>query len=87
MGTTRVMTFLLAPKKEIDPEVVKASREKVNKKFNDMIETLRFLSTAKERARWLKRNDDFIGGFCASLLAKNGREWFVENVGEIEGYT
>ena len=78
----------LPPKEEIDPEVVKVNHEKANKRFNDMIETLRFLSTAKERARWLKRNDDFIGGFLlASLLAKNGREWFVENVGEIEGIT
>ena len=78
----------LPPKEEIDPEVVKVNHEKANKRFNDMIETMRILSTPKERAKWLNRNEDFLGKLMLNfLLVKHGREWFVENIGEVEGIT
>jgi len=78
----------LPPKEKIDPEKVKANAEKANKKLMDMIATLKFLGCPKSRAKWLRRNDDFIGLlFLTHLLGKHGREWFVENVGEIEGIT
>jgi hypothetical protein len=76
------------PKEPIDKELVRQNTIKANQKLMDMIATLKFLGCPKARAKWLKRNDDFIGSlFLTFMLQKHGRDWFLENVGEVEGIT
>ena len=78
----------LRPREPVDPEVRRANAERQGERMNEMMSILKFLGCPKERRRWLRRNDDFLGDlFLRFVLAKHGREWFVEKIGEIEGIT
>lgn len=63
-------------------------KRKMAERFNNMVSTLKFLGSAKSRANWIKRNANIVDEIMLySFIEKQGRDWFIDNIGEIEGIT
>jgi hypothetical protein len=76
--------FDLSPKK-LSPEQIAKSAERELKFLNDLIGNLQFMSP-KMRKKHLDKN--LIDALRINgLLKRNGREWIVNTIGEIPGYT
>ena len=76
------------PEKPIDPAQKEANNKKMAEHYNKLIEILRFYTSPKARANYLKRSCTFLDHLYLTFLVKKyGRTWFVENIGEIEGVT
>jgi len=80
------------------PEIAKAQKpketdltreqmEKIKNKIEQLIQTLRFYSP-KGRKEYLDRGENFDKFIIFSaLFAKQGRDWIIENIGEVESWT
>lgn len=77
-----------APKKPISREEKKRNARKTQERCEKMIGVLRMYSSPKQRAEYINRSGNIVDWlYLRFLLQKYGREWFVENVGEITGLT
>jgi len=67
--------------------MTRAQMEKIRKKTEELIQTLRFYSP-RGRKEYLDRGENFDKFIIfTSLFAKKGREWVIENIGEVESWT
>lgn len=68
-------------------QVSKEVMELINRKTIELIETLKFYSP-KSRKKYLEETNNFDKFLIfAALFHKKGRDWVVENIGEVESWT
>ena len=72
------------------PEKTKISQkeiENINEKTRQLIETLKFYSP-KNRRKYLDNSDNFDKFILfTALFQQKGKQWIIENIGEIESWT
>lgn len=70
-----------------DNEISKEVIQTIQKKTHDLIQTLKFYSP-KQRKSYLEKSENFDKYLIfVALFHRNGKEWIVENIGEIESWT
>jgi hypothetical protein len=61
--------------------------ENINEKTRQLIETLKFYSP-KNRRKYLDNSDNFDKFILfTALFQQKGKQWIIENIGEIESWT